>query len=204
MRFSYLILGIGLIIVPPPLSTSAQNTAPLTPRTASTTKATLPPQQYVATLIPPFSEIKELVPSEPTRLQIPRIKLDAPVQNVGINDKGEMDVPSGKSNNVGWYAYGTKPGEVGSAVMDAHVFAAFSKLKNVKVGDHLYVSTEAGEQLDFVVSETRVYKLEEVPREKLFAQNDTERLNLITCAGKYISSRRTYSHRLIVYATLAN
>jgi len=198
MRFSQCVLALALSVVciPTTLGYSADFLLPQTPDTSRDSG-----EPYVATLIPPFSETRSGA-TEPVRLQIPRIKLNAPVQKVGVNEKGEMDVPSGKSGNVGWYAYGTKPGDVGSAVMDAHVYAAFAKLKNVKEGDHVYVTTESGEKLDFLVWGTATYKLEDVPREFLFAKNDAERLHLITCAGKYLSSSGTYSHRLIVYATL--
>ena len=59
-----------------------------------------------------------------------------------------------------------------------------------------------GTELHFRVAETQVYKLEDVPRETLFNRADAERLNLITCAGKYLPFHETYDHRLIVYARL--
>lgn len=63
-------------------------------------------------------------PSEyPARIAIPSIGLTAPIQNVGINGKGEIDVPDGSTRNVGWYQYGAVPGDLGNAIMDAHVYA---------------------------------------------------------------------------------
>lgn len=205
MRFSRLLFGLALslVFVPTTLGYSVEFLLPQTPDTSQNTADPRPLQEpYSATRIPPFSETRA-GSTEPVRLHIPSIKLNAPVQKVGVNEKGEMDVPSGKSKNVGWYAHGTKPGDRGSAVMDAHVYAAFSKLKHVKAGDRVYVTTESGEQLDFVVWGTATYKLEDVPREYLFAQNDAARLHLITCAGTYSKRLGTYSHRLIVFATLA-
>ncbi len=113
-----------------------------------------------------------------------------------------MDVPDGDTKNVGWYSSGTVPGNVGSAVIDAHVFAAFAKLKNIKVGSDIYVETDSGQKLHFVVSEIKTYALKDVPTDLLFNRADTARLNLITCAGKLTADHSTYDHRLVVYATL--
>jgi LPXTG-site transpeptidase (sortase) family protein len=138
----------------------------------------------------------------PAALQIPSIHLNVPVINVGVNAKGEMDVPDGRTNNVGWYGRGTIPGEMGSAVFDAHVFAAFKNLRYVKIGDNIYVTTKSGEVRHFVVRSSMIYKTEQVPVNLLFNVADDQHLNLITCAGKYVASRGTYDHRLIVYAVL--
>ncbi|OHA15093.1 MAG: hypothetical protein A3H57_02945 [Candidatus Taylorbacteria bacterium RIFCSPLOWO2_02_FULL_43_11] len=142
-------------------------------------------------------------PPRPVKLYIPSISLVSPIQAVGLNTKGEMDVPSGDTNNVGWYEYGTSPGEVGSAVLDAHVFAAFKNLYLVKVGDDITMQTDDG-VLRFVVEEVSIYDLPDVPREKLFNRSDKPRLNLITCAGTLTADGSTYDQRLIVYAKLAD
>jgi LPXTG-site transpeptidase (sortase) family protein len=138
----------------------------------------------------------------PTAVRIPSIKLNDPVIPVGVNGKGEMDVPSGATRNVGWYSPGTVPGTPGSAVMDAHVFAAFANLKKVRVGDTIDVPMSDGAVLHFRVYETHTYMLADVPVQRLFNASDGEYLNLITCAGKLTPDHSTYDHRLIVYAKL--
>jgi LPXTG-site transpeptidase (sortase) family protein len=129
--------------------------------------------------------------------------MDAPIVPVGVNAKGEMAVPNGSTNNVGWYAAGVTPGNTGAAVLDAHVFAAFSSLRNVKVGDSVYVKTSSGQTLRFVVTRTRTSLLSDLTPSMLFEQTDERHLNLITCAGKLTPDHSTYDHRLIVYTTLA-
>lgn len=138
----------------------------------------------------------------PARLIIPSIKLDTSVIEVGVTANGEMDVPDGKTKNVGWYRYGTIPGDVGSAVMDAHVYAAFKNLRNVKIGDDIYVVNMRGEKLHFRVTDSRVYEFDKLPLEHIFANSDGRHLNFITCARKFIPSLNTYSHRLVVYTEL--
>jgi len=138
----------------------------------------------------------------PSRIRIPSIGLNSPVEGLGLNSAGEMAVPSGAGNAVGWYRDGTVPGNIGSAVFDAHVFAAFSKLAYLKAGSDIYV-TEGSKTLHFVVAETKTYALSALSPQTLFAKKDARRLNLITCAGTYIPALGTYDHRLVVYATLA-
>lgn len=140
----------------------------------------------------------------PITLHIPSIKLDAPVEHVSTDDSGEMGVPDGKTENVGWYQNGTSPGERGSAVMDAHVYAAFKNLHRVREGDATIVKMSDGSTRHFRVERTQLYLLEDVPSEELFNRSDAERLNFITCAGNWDARRETYDHRLVVYAVLAN
>lgn len=88
----------------------------------------------------------------PVQLYIPSIKLNSAIKPVGINEKGEMDVPSGKTKDVGWYKHGTVPGKVWSAVLDAHVYAAFKNLHQVKPGSDIYVVMSDKKVLHYVVA----------------------------------------------------
>lgn len=141
--------------------------------------------------------------SRPVRLIIPSIGLDAMIESLGLNDKGEMDVPDGSSPNVGWYKGGPIPGNMGSAVIDAHVYAAFENLRYLKVGSDVIVENARGERLRFVVDDSRVYELGELSSGMLFGRKDARRLNLITCAGQPTADGSTYTHRLVVYTKLA-
>ncbi len=123
---------------------------------------------------------------------------------MGKNEKGEMDVPPGDTSRVGWYRNGTVPGKTGSAVIAAHVFAAFSKLADLAVGSDVYVITEKNERLHFVVRGTEEYALADVSNTHLFNRHDAKRLNLITCAGEFIPSMDTYDRRRIVYTELVD
>lgn len=138
----------------------------------------------------------------PTRIQAPAIALNSPIQGVGTNYKGEMDVPSGKTNNVGWYRYGIAPGTPGTAVFDAHIFAAFSELNRLKSGDSIYVTMKSGNVLHFVVTKSAYYALANLAASTLFATTADRQINLITCAGKLTANKETYDHRLIVTAKL--
>jgi sortase A len=142
-------------------------------------------------------------PATPTRLTIPSINLNDAIIPVGLTDAGAMAVPSGSTSNVGWYEDGVIPGDAGSAVLDAHVFAAFSKLNQVKAGDSIYVTDAQGDTLRFVVNKVETYALADITSQMLFAPTNDRDLNLITCAGKLTPDHSTYDHRLVIYTTLA-
>ncbi len=141
----------------------------------------------------------------PTRLHIPAAGVDASVQRTGITTKGAMAVPSNYAD-VGWYRYGTRPGEKGSAVISGHLNngfgldGVFADLSRLKRGDEIFVETDRGEEMRFVVVEVETYPYTEVPTEFLFNRKDVPRLNLITCDGAWVGSEKTYDRRLVVYA----
>lgn len=142
----------------------------------------------------------------PARLTIPKIKVDANVQRVGITKKGNMATPN-NFTDVGWYKYGALPGGMGSAVVAGHVDngialpAVFNKLGDLAKGDDVYVSTENGKLLHFVVTGNKIYDFDAKVVE-VFQQNDGRLLKLITCAGTWISKYKTHDKRLVVTAVL--
>jgi sortase A len=189
---------VSLVLGVPLFEHAAIAPTPGTPNTAGVT-----PAEPQALIDEAFFEERHPDPTDyPARLIMPSIMLDTSVIEVGVTANGEMDVPDGSTKNVGWYRYGTIPGDSGSAVMDAHVYAAFKKLRNVKIDDDIYVVNMKGEKLHFRVTDSRVYEYDKLPLEHIFANPDGRHLNFITCARKFIPSLNTYSHRLVVYTEL--
>ncbi len=156
----------------------------------------------------PFNRVVPVEAGAPARLEIPRLGIDANVQLVGVNAKGNMASPSNFSD-VSWYMNGTSPGSLGSAVMAGHVDnglglpGVFKELHTLRKGDELYVVTEEGKRLRFVVEEVRMFAHTAVPPDLLFTRADTVRLNLVTCDGAWLESEKTYDKRLVVFAVLA-
>jgi LPXTG-site transpeptidase (sortase) family protein len=158
---------------------------------------------YVATSTPKISEPVQTNVQQQNgeRLVIPSINLNDPIIPVGTDATGAMAVPNGETSEVGWYDDGPQPGQAGSAVLDAHVFAAFKNLNEVKVGDSIYIN-ENGESLHFVVTKVETFALSQITSQDLFVQTNDRDLNLITCAGNLTPDHSTYDHRLVVYSTL--
>jgi LPXTG-site transpeptidase (sortase) family protein len=162
----------------------------------------VPPAQTAATLGPIATS------SLPARLLIPALGINARVQYVGINGLGDMGTPN-NFTDVAWYKNGVVPGQAGSAVMDGHVdnglalAGVFKHLADIKVGDSVYVATEDGSQLHFVVYDIEIYPYKDVPMQTIFAQTDAAHLNVITCEGAWVPVGKTYDHRIVVYTKLA-
>lgn len=142
--------------------------------------------------------------SPPDRLRIPALAIDAAVQHVGVKENGNMATPSG-FKDVGWYKYGTVPGQQGSAVITGHVdnglglAGVFRDLEKIKTGEEVYVKTKDGGEARFVVTDIQTYAYTAVPLDLLFNRHDKARLNLITCTGNWIKKEKTYDARLVVY-----
>ncbi len=142
----------------------------------------------------------------PVRLVIPKIGVDAAVENVGLTSGRDMASPSGP-DTVGWYKFGPRPGNKGSAVIDGHSGyaddreAAFDDLPKLKVGDKLYVKDARGKRLVFVVRKKKLYARNASAAE-VFGSTKSRRLNLITCTGSFDVDAGTHAKRLVVFAEL--
>jgi LPXTG-site transpeptidase (sortase) family protein len=150
--------------------------------------------------------VNKISPGLPVVLTIPTIKVNAGIQQLGVNSKGEMDVPS-NSTDVGWFKLGSRPGEKGSAVIDGHFdgkngkAGVFFNLYKLKKGDKLYVKDDKGITTTFIVRESHAY--DPGYAEDVFSSNDNAHLNLITCDGVWDGSKKSYSKRLVVFTDIA-
>ena len=159
--------------------------------------------------VPATSAVVRSVPPEeqPARLSIPSLDIDADIQYVGVNAKGNMGVPS-NFKDVAWYKYGTVPGQLGSAVIAGHVdnglglAGVFKHLGDIKVGDDVYIETKNGSTLHFKVVEKASYQYQSAPLERIFNRKDDAYLNLIACEGNWVKNEKTYDQRLVIYTKL--
>jgi LPXTG-site transpeptidase (sortase) family protein len=155
-------------------------------------------------------------PSQPTRtpapqgwrLVIAKIGVDAPIQKVGLDRQNAMAAPGGLGE-VGWYDRGPLPGQTGDAVIAGHYGlpsdpAVFRNLRLLRPGDFIQVLWPDGRRLQFRVTATALVSSDSPAPPDVFARSGSPRLSLITCAGAWEQSRRTYGQRLIVTADLAS
>lgn len=143
----------------------------------------------------------------PMRLTIPSIGVDANILEVGLAADGSVDVPKGP-HDVAWFNRGPQPGQPGSSVIVGHagkwqngLNSVFDNLNKLKKGDTIYVKNDKGFVTSFVVRETKTYNPEDVVPD-IFKKNDGTYLNLITCSGAWISEKKTYNKRLVVFTDL--
>ena len=144
----------------------------------------------------------------PSRLLIPAIGVNAPVERVGIANNDMATPPQSPWTDVGWYSIGTRPGEMGSAVIDGHLDrpggypAVFWNLRNLQAGSIVMVKETSGKLLHFRITRIASYPPAAAPLQEIFGNTAGTYLNLITCAGDWIPSEHQTTLRLVVYTTL--
>lgn len=144
--------------------------------------------------------------AQPTRLAVPAIGVDAPVESVGLDAQGRMATPS-RAENVAWFKPGATPGDAGNAVIAGHLDwtsgpAVFYRLSRLKKGDELSVLREDGTRARFLVESSAMLPYD-AATDGLFTKTGPPTLTLITCAGAWDRARATYLQRLVVRASLA-
>lgn len=142
-------------------------------------------------------------PARPVRVTIPAIDVDAEIVDVGLLADGAMEVPD--FGLAGWYELGPKPGEVGPAVIAAHVDSrdgpdVFFRLDELESGDEIIVEDADGGVETFAVTERELTPKDELPTERIWSSEDAAVLRLITCGGDFDRSARSYVSNTIVYA----
>lgn len=149
--------------------------------------------------------------STPTRVQIPKLKVDASVEKVGLAEDGTVETPAlNEPNMTGWYKNGPTPGEKGPSVILGHVDTAkngpsvFFKLRRMKTGDKITVKREDGSSATFAVRKKQDVSKQTFPTKKVYGDISFAGLRLITCGGKFDQQKKSYEDNLIVYAKLVS
>ena len=148
---------------------------------------------------------RQVIAGIPIRLTIPKIKVDAAIEYVGLTYLGAMDVPKGP-DDVGWFEPGPRPGNRGSAVIAGHegwkdgISAVFDNLNKLVVGDKIYVRDEEGSTTTFMVREVRTFGENDDAVSVFDSSDGLAHLNLITCEGVWNAKTQSYSDRLVVFA----
>jgi len=164
-----------------------------------------------------------------TRLIIPKIKVDAGIEVLGLDSSGAMQDPKGYFD-VGWYDlsnsfpnFSSKPGWGGNAVFAGHVdcaacgpggsagAAVFWRLRELGPDDQIIVQLADGTQYTYHL--TSIYTVTPndagtydtsigttVSINDLVGPAGKEVVTLITCGGTFNTRTHEYDKRLIVRA----
>ena len=204
-----------------PSSDDAAAAGELTPPAPSTTTtSTTLPETTTTSTVPSLSPLAELVTplgsalydpadhidtvADPISMTIPALDIeDAPIDAVGVEDNGDMEIPG--ADAVGWYRYGPEPGEIGSAVLAAHISyngspGVFRYLTDLSTGDRFTVTYDDGSVRTFEVTEMAQYDKDELPFDRVFAKDGGPEVALITCGGEFNRSVRSYEDNIVAYA----
>lgn len=196
-----------------------------------TPQPTVTPTPTPVVLEPLFDEQVDIMdgPIEvPLVLEIPALKVNAPVLGVGLTSSNEMDAPKGPIddpswNSAFWYRGSRLPGESGTATIAGHLSdslgreAIFAHLEDLKPGDSIIIHyTKQNLDFTFTVEQVAVYSLEESSDPAMLAKifgigpvtgkpaqpssDGISRLTLLTCTGSVVNGR--FDHHVVVFATL--
>ncbi|MGW6411558.1 class F sortase [Streptomyces vinaceus] len=157
----------------------------------------------------PAKAASALAPSVPDRIEIPDIKVDAPLDTVGLDAQGVMQEPDfAKPDDAAWYKEGPTPGEAGAAAIVGHMDtpqapkAVFFNLKTLKKDEKIEVHRADGTTAVFAVDGVDTYKKDAFPTDKVYGDtHGSAQLRLITCGGN-LTADRHWDSNVVVFAHL--
>jgi LPXTG-site transpeptidase (sortase) family protein len=151
----------------------------------------------------------------PTRMAIPRILIDAPVEAMGFEEGTDTPAVPKRADEVAWYTFTPSPGLGTNAVFSGHVDwqtpagspipGVFYRLRELEIGDRITLTLEDGQVLEYRVTGNVAAKYDDQNVVRSMGATSKDVITLITCGGSWISDNRrenggNYSHRIIVRA----
>ncbi len=157
----------------------------------------------------PMSVAPATRPGIPVHMRIPKIGVDAAIEQVGLTADGAMDTPKNFADTA-WFQLGPRPGEQGNSVIAGHVdsttgVAVFWDLRKLNMGDEIFVIGDDGIERRFIVGGWETYQDSDAPLVRIFGPTTSTHLNLITCDSnsRFERSYGSYTGALVLYADAA-
>lgn len=187
------VLGVGSVVG------AVQNTT----ETRTIAKA---PVTALAPPAPPETAVTPLAASEPMSIAIPDLGVTSEVMDLGLRPDGSMEVPPG-AYPAGWYTGAPTPGELGPAIIAAHVDwqgrpGVFVEIDELEPGNEIRVPRSDGSTAFFQVDRLDRYPKNRFPTEAVYGDIDHAGLRLITCGGDFDGAASSYTDNVVVYASL--
>lgn len=164
-----------------------------------------PPARRPATLDEATRAARSSADRVPVQLQVGAVGLDVPLDAVGVQDDGQMQIPE-DADRAGWYRFGPAPGDDrGSTVISGHVDdrsgpGAFLALTDVAEGDEVVVEAADGSRTAYTVVSLRTVAKPELAVQEVFRRDGDPVLQLITCTGPWSPETRRYTDNLVITA----
>jgi hypothetical protein len=175
------------------------------------TSSDTPPAGRVLTTDPIPAPSADVVPESapgkqyaPIRIQIPAIAASAPVDPLGLNGDGTLQVPADFSR-AGYYTGRPPPGATGPAIIVAHVDsksgpAVFARLRDLKPGDEVTVTRADRSGVIFVIERIESHPKNAFPTRAVYDPTPGATLRLITCGGSFDRRAGHYRDNVIAFA----
>lgn len=179
---------------PPWIGTSAQPDTSAEPGTTTGTGS------HGGTWTAP-TPLPETGPEAPVYVFFPQYDIACPVDPVGYNWRGQMDVIRAY-NRAGWLITSGTPVTGGNILIAGHnrysgKLGYFSVVKDkLKIGDQVIIQMKSGDYAYYIVESIDRWRYDAVP-DYIMRLDSDPRLTLITCYGDYSSAIGSSIHRVI-------
>lgn len=139
----------------------------------------------------------------PVRIEIPSIGVDRPVDALGLNPDGTLDVPEDFGRS-GYYTGRPSPGDTGPAIVVGHIDnksgpAAFYRLRELRPGQEARIHRADGSVVVFVVERSKQVPKNEFPTDEVYGPTPDPTLRLITCGGSFDRKSGHYRDNTVVF-----
>jgi hypothetical protein len=150
--------------------------------------------------------------SMPVSLSIRAISVQSPLQALGLNADGSLEVPGPGPfyNEAAWYKYSPTPGQLGPSIIEGHIDSAaegpsvFFRLGALRPGDEIDVTRADHTVAVFTVSGVRQFPKAAFPTAIVYGNTSFAALRLITCGGSFDRSVGSYVANTVVFASLSS
>lgn len=148
--------------------------------------------------------------ARPVRVDIPGLRVSAPLVGLTLDSRGRLGVPDPADRNLaGWYRDGVPPGSPGNAIVVAHVDtptgpAAFAGLDALPPGATVEVRRADRRIATFRVYAVQEYEKRDFPSARVYGPTKDAQLRLLTCGGAYDPSAGGYQSNVVAYARLTS
>ncbi|HYP45431.1 MAG TPA: class F sortase [Propionibacteriaceae bacterium] len=136
---------------------------------------------------------------------MPSVDVAMKVLPVGVEDDGDMELPSSVFD-AGWYKFGSRPADqAGSTLIAAHVdsradgLGPFARLRRLEPGAKVLLTTQDGIVHHYRVVSVRAVAKDQLSSLAVFERNGPPRVTLLTCGGSY-DSDTGYRDNVVVTA----
>lgn len=145
----------------------------------------------------------------PTRLRIGAIEVDMAITPVGVDEYGQMALPTDPAV-AGWYRFGADAdAEEGHTVVSAHVdspqypIGPLARLRELGAGTALTLTDDGGDEVGYTIESVTYYPKSELPVDDIFARDGEHAVLIITCGGPFDSSTGHYRDNVVAVARRA-
>lgn len=145
-------------------------------------------------------------PDTPRILQIPKLKVNARVNQVGASLNGEPIAP-GNIYDTGWFDDSVKPGAVGAVLINGHATGptkngVFANLDNLSVADQIILEKGDRTKITYKVVKVQTYPADRLDMSVAMQPIEPGKkgLNIMTTTSRYRLSIETSLERTIVFA----